>query len=447
MPDGIHLFEENERYWKYNGNPSLLIGGSSQDNLFQVPGVEHQLDRLAEAGGNYVRNTMSARDRRESVLRWGPEHVWPFERGDDGYDLDHFKDTYWERFERFLELTAERDIVVQLEVWATFDYYQDPWDENPFNPANNVTYTTAESGLPEAVDVWPGETGPDEQPFFWSIPSELDLPVVREYQERFVDEILSHTLSYDHVLYCMDNETDVTPEWGAYWVEYIKDRAVEEDERVYTTEMWLASDLSDPQHDNTFDHPERYDFVDISQNNHNTGVAHYDGAVEQYRRVADEPRPLTNVKIYGGEVDGFGTEHDAVERFWRDIFAGAASVRFHRPPYGIGINARAERMIRSAREVTNAVDLPRCEPRPEVLSDCDSNEAYVLGDADGLYAVYFPSEGSVVLDDSESSYVCRWYDVEGCQWYDEQEVGTEPRITTPYSKQWVALLTPLETGS
>lgn len=113
-------------------------------------------------------------------------------------------------------------------------------------------------------------------------------------------------------------------------------------------------------------------------------------------------------------------------------------------------------MIRSAREVTDALDLATCDPRPEVLSECDENEAFVLADGDGQYAVYFPSDGSVVLDDDRSSYACRWYDVEACQWYDEEAddregeqavVGTVPRVSTPYNKQWVALLTPLEADS
>ena len=440
MTTGIHLADEHCRYWTYDGEPTVLVGGSSQDNLFQVPGVEHQLDRLAAAGGNYVRNTMSARNRREAVLRWGPEHVWPFEQTGTGYDLDRFEPSYWDRFDRFLELTAARDIVVQIEVWATFDYYRDPWDENPFNPANNRTYTAAESGLPETVSVSPGGTGPQEQPFFWSVPDELDLTLVRDYQERFVDKLLSHTLAYDHILYCMDNETNVTPNWGAYWAAYIKERAAEAGERVYTTEMWLATDLSDPQHDNTFDHPDRYDFVDISQNNHNSGQSHYDGAVAQYRRVADSPRPLTNVKIYGGYVDGFGDEHDAVERFWRDLFAGAAAVRFHRPPYGIGLNSRAERMIRSARELADAVGLDTFEPRPDALTDCEPNEAYAMAAPDGTWLVYFPAGGSVTVPGDAASVSCRWYDVEACRWDADERVET--RVSTPYPKQWVAVLEP-----
>ena len=54
----------NPWYWSLNGQPVLLLGGSDDDNLFQwsEQKLVAQLDRLAAAGGNYIRNTMS--DRR-----------------------------------------------------------------------------------------------------------------------------------------------------------------------------------------------------------------------------------------------------------------------------------------------------------------------------------------------------------------------------------------------
>ena len=37
---GISIADENPYYWAYDGEPILLLGGSSEDNLFQVPNVE-----------------------------------------------------------------------------------------------------------------------------------------------------------------------------------------------------------------------------------------------------------------------------------------------------------------------------------------------------------------------------------------------------------------------
>ena len=57
---------DNPWYWQYGGRPVLLLGGLNQDNPFNHPeldgDLEKSLDRLAAAGGNYIRNTMSSRD-------------------------------------------------------------------------------------------------------------------------------------------------------------------------------------------------------------------------------------------------------------------------------------------------------------------------------------------------------------------------------------------------
>ena len=52
--------------------------------------------------------------------------------------------------------------------------------------------------------------------------------VVLGYQQKFVDKLLSYTLQYGHILYCIDNETSVSSEWGKFWAGYIKTRAKEE---------------------------------------------------------------------------------------------------------------------------------------------------------------------------------------------------------------------------
>lgn len=84
----------NPGYWQYRGKPTLLLGGSVEDNLYQVPvteaeawksprvgdGIDHdpaeanltcQLDTLESIGGNFVRCTMSSRDIGDA---------WPFEQ-------------------------------------------------------------------------------------------------------------------------------------------------------------------------------------------------------------------------------------------------------------------------------------------------------------------------------------------------------------------------------
>ncbi|NLD74710.1 MAG: hypothetical protein GX649_18575, partial [Chloroflexi bacterium] len=67
----IRPYDANPFYWQYKGQPVLLLGGSVEDNLFQIPNIREHLDLLHSVGGNYVRCTMSSRD---------PGDAWPFER-------------------------------------------------------------------------------------------------------------------------------------------------------------------------------------------------------------------------------------------------------------------------------------------------------------------------------------------------------------------------------
>ena len=228
----------------------MLLGGSDEDNLFQLAGLEEQLDLLAAAGGNYVRNTMSSRDSGD---------VWAFhlDPATGKYDLRQWNEVYWDRFRKLLELTSDRSIIVQVEVWATFDFYRDNWTKNPFNPENNTNYTVERTKLPVEVKTHPIMC---DNPFFWSVPSHHNNMPVLDYQQRFVDKLLSHSLEFDNVLYCIDNETSVTSEWGKFWSWYIRKKAAEKGKQAHVTEMWDPWNLDHISHRETFDHPETYSF-------------------------------------------------------------------------------------------------------------------------------------------------------------------------------------------
>lgn len=434
--DRIDIYRNNPRYWEYKGKPVLLTGGTVEDNLFQIPNLKEHLDLLRSVGGNYVRNTMSCRDEG---------NVWPFARLANGrYDLDKWNEEFWRRFEMFLKLTRERDIIVQIEVWATFDYYRDIWEVNPFNPKNNINYTAEETQLPLEVKTHPTQTGNN---FFWSVPAERNQKTVLKYQERFVDKMLSYSLEYGNVLYCMDNETSVTPQWGWYWSEYIKRKAKEKGVAVHTTEMWDKWDLADAQHNATFDHPEVFSFVDISQNNHQKGQAHWDNAQKQRRRIADKLRPLNNVKIYGADTGRFGNDQDGLQRFWRNIFGGLASARFHRPDSGQGLNENAQAHLKSMTMLTSKLDIFNTTPDSDSgrLSDRSDNEAYLTYIKGRQYAVYFPNGGSVGLDlsDEKGDFSVEWLDIAQSRWQKAKDTagcGTVV-LAAPRDGHWAVLLT------
>jgi hypothetical protein len=407
----IRPWGDNSWYWSYHSQPVLLLGGSDDDNLFQWAEADliAQLDRLAAAGGNVIRNTMS--DRQDKGFE-----VYPFKPlGDGKYDLAEWNEEYWKRFDRMLAETSKRNIFVQIEIWDRFDYVDqnsNRWQIHPYNPRNNVNYTYEESGFAKG---YPDHPGANKQPFFFTTPKQRNNEVVLRYQQRFVDKLLEHSLGYDHVLYCMDNETNGDEEWSRYWAQYVKQRAAESDKTIYVTEMWDDWDLAAERHKRTFDHPELYDFVDVSQNNHNKGQKHWDNFLHVRKYLAGQPRPMNTTKTYGADGNNFGhTDQDAIERVWRHLLAGAASMRFHRPGSGLGLNDKAVACIRAARKLEALIPLWSLQPAQELLSERDANEAYLSADNGHAYALYFPAGGEVQLDLSDASgmFAVQWINID-----------------------------------
>ncbi|HUF64212.1 MAG TPA: hypothetical protein VMN36_19200 [Verrucomicrobiales bacterium] len=450
--DRIRPSEANPFYWQYKGKAVLLLGGSWQDNLFNHPqSLEQHLDLLKSVGGNYIRNVMSHRNTG---------NVFAFAQRDGKFDLDRWNEEYWGRFENFLKLTHERDIIVQIEIWATWDHYEDHqtlggWSKHPFNPANNITYTTEDSGLPAQVSYAPrGE--PTEHAFFRSVPALNNNELVLRYQQAFVDKLLSYSLAHPHLLYCMNNETGERVEWGDYWAKYVRQRAEAAGVEVYITDMRRSENVRSSDHAHIFDRPDLYTFVDISQNNAWTGLGqkHYDNILYVRERLARQPRPINNNKNYGAARHG---EEESVARFCRIVFAGCAGVRFHRPhpredaeareaatEFGLGLSPRAQAIIASMREIGTALDFVRTKPQNDLLSDRSPNEAYCLAEPGVQYAVYFPDGGTVTLDVSaaQGPLQVRWLDISRSASRDPQTVTAGPKLELrpPGKGHWAVLV-------
>ncbi|HOC69973.1 MAG: hypothetical protein BWX80_03165 [Candidatus Hydrogenedentes bacterium ADurb.Bin101] len=442
--DTLQPWTENPFYWSYRGAPVALLGASDDDNLFQWPEEEllAQLDRLAAAGGNVIRNTMS--DRLDKGFE-----VYPYLRREDGkYDLNAWNEEYWTRFERLLRETAARDIFVQIEVWDRFDYTDSGnsgrWKRHPYNPGNNINYTYQESGFSEH---YPEHPGANKQPFFFTTPRQRNNTVVLPYQQRFVEKMLEHTLKYGHLLYCMDNETNGEEEWGRYWAGFIKERAAKAGKAVYVTEMWDDWDLASPMHKRTFDHPEWYDFVDVSQNTHVKGRENWDRLLQVREYLNAAPRPMNTTKIYGADGNKFGdTAQDGIERFWRHLLAGAASVRFHRPDAGLGLSDKATASIQAARKLMSKLPLWTLTPSEALLSECEPNEAYAAASPGHAYAVYFPAGGGRVTLNTpgvKGRFILFWVDVDSGEWGPEQQVESEDtmEMVTPGNGNWAVVMT------
>jgi hypothetical protein len=426
----LRVSDENPWYWQYQGRPILLIGGSDEDNLFQFRKLETHLDLLAAAGGNYVRNTMSSRD---------PGDLMPFMRDSLGFDLAQPNHAYWDRLEDLLRMARERGVIVQIEIWDRFDFVREPWLDNPFNPRNNVNYTAEEIGL---ADRYPLHPNRQENPFFRAVPSLDDNRPLLRYQKDYVDRLLSISLRFDNVLYCISNETRGAEEWSRYWAEYVRNAARAAGVEVQVTEMWDPHDLADSMHTRTFDHPQLYDFVEVSQNNHRTGDEHWDSLLSARQRLMHNPRPMNNVKIYGADSGPYGSTADALDRYWRNVLGGAASVRFHRPPYGLGLSRLVMAHLISTRMVMEVIDHSEMAPSSG-LRERSPNEAY-LAAGEGQFVLYFPSDGNVSLHlpAGRREWSGRWLRPDEARWEGEWFPIPSGSMTaaTPDRGRWLLLI-------
>ncbi len=446
--DYIRPYTDNPYYWQYKGGPVILMGGTWQDNLFNHPvGLERHLDLLLENGGNYVRNTMSHRNTG---------NVFAYVQTDGKYDLDRFNEEYWQRFENFLRMTHERNIIVQIEVFDPWDLFEDHeaqggWSTNPFNPANNVNYTEAESGLPTVVDYAPGGA-PSDHPFFSSVPELDNNQLIFGYQKAFVDRLLSLSLEYPNLIYCIQNESGEELAFGDYWADYIHQKAEDARRSVYVTDMRRSGDLTSSDHYHIYDNAERFNYIDVAQNSWMTGQHHYNQIIFVRNYIRDAIRPINTVKIYNRDGD-----EESVARFFRIIFAGGASARFHRPAFrddldaqeistswGLGLGPRAQTTIRSGRMLADSFDVFASQPNNDLLSERSDNEAYVLANPGQQYAVYFPDGGEVILDVSsvQGSLELRWLDINNSTLLETQytEGGGNITLQAPGSGHWVVVI-------
>jgi len=133
------------------------------------------------------------------------------------------------------------------------------------------------------------------------------------------------------------------------------------------------------------------------------------------RRTAKHPRPINSVKVYGsGETRwGSGTPQDGVERFWRDLFAGCAAVRHHRDGGGIGLQPISKACIRAARQTESLVKFWEVQSHQELLSNRQSDQAYLVAKPGAEYLLYFTQGGSVGLNlkGHRAEFRLKWVDI------------------------------------
>jgi len=409
---GIKPYTQNPWYWQYKGEPIVLRGGSNDDNLFQWTGkkLTDHLDLLKSVGGNYLRNTMSDRDEG---------NVYAHAKSQDKkYDLNEWNKEYWQRLSYFLEETSKRDIIVQLTLWDQFDISSRRWKVHPWNPENNINM---EPGT------WNGRSD-----FYSTVDRNAQDELA--FQHNFIKKLLSITLTFNNVLYNINNESSESGNWENYWAKYIKELAAKNNKEIFVTNMQLSPSNA-VRH--VISNGEYFDYVDISQNNQDSkggrGKAHWDNLMFLRKKIASYgPIPMNNVKIYGA-TDGntnysAGTELEAIDRFWRNIFGGCASARFHRPSgpkryWGSGLNDRVQINLKALDMLLEKLDIFTCSPHNDLLSPNvavpSTMEAYVTANIGHQYAVYFPpGRYTVDLDPwvFADKLKLQWLDINSLEW-------------------------------
>ena len=477
----VKPYSGNPSYWEYRGRPLLLIGGSDRDNIFQwaLDGTKltDHLDLLSSCGGNYIRCTMSSREYTPEGYRWDLLH-YPFAKIGDNYDLKRWDDVYWSKLRTFLRETKKRGIIVQLKIWDRWNESGDSqkarfgWYDSPWNPNNNSTYDWTDSPL-----LKPGKTDFYNAFHYAAVTSD---PVLLPLQQRFVEKVVDEVIDNgnDHVLFQVDNESGIgneTLEPDPYWARFVRryarskgapDIFVCSSRRFHWPTPYMATTFQD------WENPEvrvpllntAFNFSDIPQNNGTSGQRQYDNILWYRSRVlVHGARPINNVKCYHfnwpigssfGKDRTSPTDADAGAKFWRAVFAGSASIRFHRHTptrpaglrEGFGLTLEGQRHLRSMRHLLDAVHIFGTKPRNDLLLQRTTNEAYCLAEPGKQYAVFFTGDGdsrvTIELTTSRHLFELRWLDIATSRWGQRAMVssGGDRMLRAPGSGHWVAVL-------
>ncbi len=477
--DSYHIQIDTSRYWKYNGKRTLLLGafnhghnpfvdGSTLDEVLvdDIEVIITQIQEMVDAGGNTLRCVL---DPGMAASR-GIESYHKNEEGQ--YDLSNPVGSYWERLSTFIAEAEKRNVIVELEIWDRFDWYGTNWDSSPFNPNNNINYTRETSGL---EDNYERHMVYVKHPMSKGVPGHLiydtaslarkaQYDMVRTYQEIFVQKVLSCAFFHKNVLYNMNNETAEPAAWGRYWINLVKGEAAKAKLSIVCTDMVDgAHNIPDSKELNyQLAHPEIYDYLDVSQvNSRHRDEVHWN----KIKWVADQAKSkgylLHMTKLYGSDSDGYikpwdgwkpGDDDNAIEEWWRNLIAGVAGVRFHRQPTGLGLNNKSKACIRATRKVESKVKFWDVNPRLDLLTEREEDEAYLAADPGIQYILYFThqGEGSVGLNLKKYEgirYNIAWVNIDTGEWGPKSKIsgGNNVTINRPdNSSHWVACVWRIE---
>jgi len=468
---------DSSGYWKYNGQRTLLLGGFNHGHNPFIDGstlddvkvnsmedIVAQIQEMVDTGGNTLRCVLDPGYATAAGID-------VYQKNADGlYDLNKPTGPFWDRLSTFIAEAEKRNVIVELEIWDRFDWHNDVggiWDKSPFHPDNNCNYTIKSSGL--AADYarktiykkHPFSKGVPGHPVYESAPPErkAQYDEVRKYQEIFFCKVLSCAFPYKNVLYNMNNETSEHIAWGEYWIALIKTKAEKQKVSIVCTNMQDGT-FNGPDSDglnHQLMHPKIYDYLDVSQGNSRLrDETHWEVIKWIANQATDKGFLLHMTKLYGSddrEPDPWasfkpGVSDNAVEEWWRNLIAGVAGVRFHRPKTGIGLSEKAKACIRATRKIESKVKFWDVIPRLNLLTDREIDEAYLAVDPGAQYILYFTHNGggSVGLNlenFKDKQFDIHWVNIDTGNWGSTSTItgGQIATISRPdNTAHWVAAI-------
>ncbi len=235
FPDGVNsvgpaggplkVHAANPRYFvDGSGNVVYLTGSHHWNNLLDT-GVVDQPPLVFDYG-QYLEVLTSHNHNFMRLWAWvgGVNGTYvaqlPYARtgpgialdGQPRFDLDRFDDAYFNRMRSRVAAAQTRGIYVSVMLfngWSVYDNKQgDPWPLHPFHDANNVNRIHGSIPFGQQREIYT-----------------LRVPLVKAYQEAYVQRVIETLNEFDNVLYEIENENAPTPEntaWQYYMIEYVR---------------------------------------------------------------------------------------------------------------------------------------------------------------------------------------------------------------------------------
>jgi hypothetical protein len=260
----------------------------------------------------------------------------------------------------------------------------------------------------------------------------------------------------------MNNETHIDPAWGLYWMNFIEDKAKARGKVVFTTDMFDDVYKAESSRGLTYQllHRDKYDYVDISQTNSRHRDEEHWNAVQWIAGATGKTNPpylIHMTKLYGNDLalEGKpwsrfapGDSDNAIEEWWRNLLAGVAGVRFHRPTAGIGLCAASKSCISATRKVETQVKFWDVKPRLDLLTNRESDEAYLGADPGKAYILYFTKNGGgsvgLKLDRyPNTTFELRWINIDTGNWGPRSSLSGGRTVTIDRpdgSAHWIATI-------